>query len=294
MFTCRPAPLHAAYSCALGILLLLGGGIALHPLSAGLRRAEQDAGLHFPAPDFRRTDVLAQNLAVFSLGGLRSLAAELLALDATHAWLRQDWPLARERWQQITTLCPHRVNYWIRASRDMAKNAVAHVNSRPGLSPTERAQQVKDYLDSAEAFLTEGIANNPKSALLWLELAAFDEDLTRRPRFSRAVEDYRKALALGASPMYRRWEFYNLCRLRGREQEAWALGCQLFRQERHRTPSVRCLLWVLQHKLGLRQWSNEQLFGSEARARRDLARFRRNDLRFPTSGIAAFLNTPSS
>ena len=175
----------------------------------------------------------------------------------------------------------------------MAKNAVAWVGNEETLSAHEKAVRSNDYLDAAEAFLQEGIANNPGNALLWLELAAFDEDLARRTNFTRAVENYRKAVELGASPMYRRWEFYNLCRIRGREQEAWQLGRELYREERHRAPSLRCLLLVLQHKLNIPEKSRftpEQLFGTRERARKQLRAFLHNDLRFPTTGIRELLH----
>lgn len=292
----QPLRILTRYTAAL--LLLAVAGWALLPLRQHLKQQEMTAALQLPAPDFERTDALSQQLAVFALGGLRTFAAEILCMDATNAWLLQDWPRARQRWEQVTTLCPRRVNYWIRASRDMSKNAVAWVNSRDTLTPHEQALQSKDYLDAAERFLMEGIANNPSSSLLWLQLAAFDEDLARRTNFSRAVEDYRKAVELGASPMYQRWEFYNLCRIRGREQEAWALGRQLYNQERHRSPSLRCLLFVLQHKIAVpphEKLSAEQLFGTRERAVKHLRSFRRNDLRFPTTGIDAYLsgNTPA-
>jgi tetratricopeptide (TPR) repeat protein len=175
----------------------------------------------------------------------------------------------------------------------MAKNAVAWVQEQEEPGSSEQAVQSKYYLDSAEQFLLEGIANNPDSALLWLHLGAFDEDLSRRTNFTRAVEDYRRALELGASPMYRRWVFYNLCRIRGREKEAWELGRVLYQEERHRSPSLRCLLLVLQHRLDIpaeQQFTPEQLFGSSARAEKQLRAFLRNDLRFPTAGIREMLN----
>lgn len=276
-----------------GALLLLGAaGWLLQPLRHHLRAQENAAHLHLPAPDFEHTDALSQQLALFSLGGLRTFAAEMLCVDATNAWLQQDWPRARRRWGQITTLCPQRTNYWIRAARDMSKNAVAWVNQDNHLDIHAKAVLSKDYLDAAEAFLLEGIANNPQSALLWLELGAFDEDLARRTNFTRAVQDYRRAVELGASPMYKRWEFYNLCRIRGCEAEAWALGRSLYEEERHRSPSLRCLLFVLQHKLNVpeaQRLSAEQLFGSRERALKYLRPFLHNDLRFPVAGIKEYI-----
>lgn len=277
---------------AAALALLAAGGAALCLPAASLRRQQTAAGLQAPPPDFRRTDALGQNLAVFALGGLRSLAAELLALDATNAWLERDWPRARERWQQITTLCPRRVNYWARASRDMSKNAVADIRTREGGDPTERAQLERGYLDDAERFLQEGIANNPNTAYLRLELAAFYEDSARRPQFAKAAEAYRDALAHGADPMYERWVFYNLCRLRGQEAAAYELGRRLFATGKHNTPALRCLLFVLQNKLDLpadQRLSLTQLFGTPERARRELRRFEHNTLRYPTAGVSEAL-----
>lgn len=270
------------------------GGLLLCPLAERLQANEQASGLQRPAPDFRRADALGQQLAVFTLGGLRTLAAELLALDATSAWLEQDWPRAKERWQQITTLCPQRINYRIRAARDMAKNAVAHVREQAEkgeLTAPEAAAAERGYMAAAEKFLLTGIADNPDSALLRLELGSFYDDLARRPQFAKAVDAYRDALAHGASPMYERWVFYNLCRLRGREQEAYELGKELFRTEKHRTPSVRCLLFVLQQKLAIPPYEGltiAELFGTREKAKKELRRFLHNDLRFPVTGIEHF------
>lgn len=286
------SPLRQGLRYCGALLLLATAGWALQPLRLHLQARENAANLHLPAPDFEHTDALSQQLALFSLGGLRTFAAEMLCVDATNAWLQQDWPRARSRWKQITTLCPQRANYWIRAARDMSKNAVAWVNQDTHLDIHAKAVLSKDYLDAAEAFLLEGIANNPQNALLWLELGAFDEDLARRTNFTRAVQDYRRAVELGASPMYKRWEFYNLCRIRGREKEAWELGRKLYDEERHRSPSLRCLLFVLQHKLDVppaRRLSTEQLFGSRERALKHLRPFLHNDLRFPVTGIKEYL-----
>ena len=274
------------------LLLLAAAGWCFQPLRNTLQQKELTTKLQLPPPDYTLTDGLSQQLTIFSLGGLRTFAAEILCVDATNAWMQQDWPRAQRRWTQITTLCPQRVNYWIRASLDMAKNAVAWVNNNEHLGEYEQAQLNKGYLDAAEHFLQEGIANNPENALLWLQMGAFDEDLARRTNFTRAVEDYRRAVELGASPMYHRWVFYNLCRIRGREQEAWELGCRLYKEERHRSPSLRCLLLVLQHKLNIpveQRFTPEELFGSKEKAAKQLRPFLRNDLRFPTAGIKELL-----
>lgn len=288
--------LHRLLTLAAAPLLLALGGAAVLPWAQGLRAEETARGLQIPPPPTDRADALSQQLSLFILGGLRTMAAEILAMDATEAWISQDWPRARKRWNQITTLCPRRSSYWMRAARDMAKNAVAHTQGRRDLDEHERAVMSRDYLDAAEKFLLTGIAHNPKEVLLRLDLGAFYEDLNRRPQFAKAVEAYQAALDCGASPMNRRWVFYNLCRIRGREEEAWRLGRALFEEERHRSPSLRCLLFVLQNSLPPEQipaeqrLTPEQIFGSEERAVKHLRRFNRNSLRFPTRGVQEYLD----
>ncbi|MBQ8516503.1 MAG: hypothetical protein IJ498_02870 [Akkermansia sp.] len=278
------------------LLMLTAGGFLLRLPEQRIRHHEQEVGLLLPPPPADSKDTLNRQLSFFALGGLRTLAAEILAMDATDAWLVQDWPRARKRWEQITTLCPNRPSYWSRAARDMAKNAVAHVNGLRDISEHERATLVREYLDAAEEFYRQGLAANPDSLLLQLDMAGFYEDLTRRPQFAKAVDAYRKALAMGASDMYLRWVFYNLCRIRGREREAWELGRELFRTSRHHTPSVRCLLFALQHKLNLpreQRYSIEELFHSDARARKQLRSYLHNTLRFPVNGVEEYLQSPT-
>lgn len=296
-----PSALFRSTRSALTLLAAAAGlalaGAALLPWANRLGGQELAAGLQAPAPQTERTDALAQQVALFSLGGLRSLAAELLTVDATEAWMQQDWPRARNRWQQITTLCPRRSNYWIRAARDMHKNAVAHTQAREDLDDHARAVLSRDYMDAAEDFLLRGIAANPQDKLLYLELAAQYEDLARRPQFAKAAAAYRRAVELGASPMYERWVFYNLCRIRGQEPAAWQLGRALFEQDRHRSPSLRCLLFTLQNMLpagaipAAQRLTPEQIFGSREKAVKQLRPYLHNSLRFPTTGVEQYLES---
>lgn len=293
------ARLHSLLPRLAAVGLLVGGGLLLRPAAQHLQEQELRDGLRQPTPEFRRADVLGNQLAVFTIGGLRTLAAELLVLDATTAWLEQDWPRAQERWEQITTLCPQRSNYHMRAAYDMSKNAVADVREKcedGKLTETEAAQQERAYLNAAENFLLVGLEHNPHSPLLWADLARYYEDIHRRPQYAKAVDAYRKALECGAPAMYERWVFYNLCRIRGREQEAYELGRRLYREAGNRTPSVVCLLFVLQNKLNIPQeaaLSINELFGSREKAVKELRRYQHNDLRYPVTGINEFLEQAS-
>ncbi len=280
---------------AVALLALALGGALLVPASKSLRQKELNARLVNPQSSSSAADALSQQLSFFTLGGLRSLAAELLTLDATAAWIDRDWPRAQRRWEQITNLSPRRVNYWIRASRDMATNAAADTSRDPHLPTHEQATLTRAYIDRGERFLLDGISHNPESMLLHARLGDLYSDLYRRPRFSRAVDAYRRAVELGAPSIYARQEFYNLCRIRGREAEAWELGRRLYEQPHHRVPSLKSLLFVLQQKLAVpaeEALTPAQLFGSEDAARRELKSFANNHLLFPIDGIRDYLATP--
>lgn len=294
-FPCLSPFLRPFLRAALALLALALGGWLLSPAVRHLRQEEFDAHLRFSGEGAHAADALSQQLSFFTLGGLRSLAAEMLTLDATSAWIEHDWPRAQRRWEQITNLAPRRVNYWIRASRDMATNAAADTSRDPELSVHERATLTQAYIARGERFLLDGISHHPKSMLLHARLGDLYSDIYRRPRFARAAEAYHRAVELGAPSIYERQEFYNLCRIRGREEEAWELGRRLYEQPHHRVPSVRSLLFVLQHRISVpreQSISPAELFGSEAAARRELKSFVNNHLLFPIDGIKAYLEHP--
>lgn len=276
-------------------LMLLVGGLLLLPFNRAVSAAQHRLGLQLPPPDISKRDALSQQLAFFTLGGLRSLAAEITSLDATNAWMKRDWARADARWSTVTTLAPHRVNYWAAASRDMATNAAGDYLSSTRLSSQERTQQARHYITRGEYYLLQGIRNNPQSLLLHARLGDLYSDLYRHPQFAKAAAAYQKAIELGAPQLYSRLRFYNLCRIRGREAEALQLGRQLFADPHNHVPALRTLIFVLQHKLNLpanERLSTLQLFGTHKRARRDLSTFRHNTLLYPTNGIEEYLNSP--
>lgn len=278
-----------------GLCLVAGGGWLLQPICHRVRQEESANRLLHTQAVTDRGDALSRQLAFFTLGGLRSLAAEILTMDATSAWIERDWQRLQRRWETITMLCPNRVNYSMYAAGDMAKNAASDVSNRSDLPVHERAVITQHYIDRGIRFLTDALADHPDNALLHAQLGDLYSDIYRRPRFGKAVDAYRRAVECGAPEIYRRQIFYNLSRIRGREQEALALGRQLYADPRNRMPSVRCLLFVLQNRLNIpetERMSVNELFGSEENARRDLRSFQKNTLLFPVDGIREYLNRP--
>ncbi len=275
------------------LALLALGGAALHPAALQLRHAEQEAGLQLPEPAADTRDALTQQLFLFSLGGLRSLSAEILTLDATTAWSERDWERLARRWNTITSLNPRRTSYWMRASRDMHTNATSDVSNDERRGIHERQVLARHYLNLGERFLLDGLDNNPGDPMLYARLGDMYSDTYRRPQFAKAAAAYREAIRCGApASLYERQLFYSLCRIRGHEQEAWQLGRRLYKDPEQRVPSLLCLLFVLEHKLALpaaERLTPAQLFGNEARARKQFARYLHNRLGFPTDGVAHYL-----
>lgn len=278
------------------ILILLAGSLGLHPLVKAVSRAQYEQGLQLPPVRISARDAFSQQLAFFTLGGLRSLAAEITTLDATNAWLKRDWERADSRWNAVTTLAPRHVNYWAAASRDMATNAAGDYLNNEHYDERERLLRARHYISRGESYLLQGIANNPQSMLLHARLGDLYSDLHRDPQFSKAAQAYARAVELGAPQLYNRMRFYNLCRIRGREAEALQLGRALFADPHNHVPALRTLIFVLQNKLNLpeaERLTTEQIFGTRQRALRDLRTFRRNSLLYPTYGIDDFLKENS-
>lgn len=284
----RHASLRRSLRQLPALLILAAGGAALSLASAPLREEQTERKLRLPPVRIDGRDALSQQLALFSLGGLRSLAAEMLVLDATDAWLKNDWPRARRRWQAVTTLSPHRVNYWARASQEMARNAAAQVRADRSLDLHRRAELAQEYRRCGEQFLIDGLKNNPNDPTLLLESARFCNDVALPPRYAEAADLYARAADNGAPEYYRRWQLYSLCRLHNRKEESLSIARRLFEDPKHRSPSLCCILFDLQEELDVpeeQRLSLEQIFGSRSQGLRELRDYLRNDLGYPVSGV---------
>ena len=242
--------LNRAKLYAIAIAALVLGGSLLSWACALIRNKELEQQLILPPAKIDTGDALARQLAAFSLGGVRSLAAEIATLDATDAWSKFDWPRCQRRWETATTLAPHRENYWRRASFDMISNAAGDMETKRGLTPAERILAVEKYIKKGEEFLEKGLAVNPNSVALHLEQGLQYSNVYRKPQFRKSAEAYRRAVELGApAETYEYMSFYSLCRARDAELEAWQLGRKLIENTEYSSPSLRVLMFVLQNKI---------------------------------------------
>lgn len=288
-FTSRTGPRRLGFFVLFAVAFLLFGFL-MKWWTRQIAREETNRGLLTEIAAVPGNDTLARQLSLLGLGGLRSLSAEILGLDAVQAWSARDWNTLETRYHQMTTLCPLQTSYWVTGARHMAYNAAGDALSDDSLPSWEKARLARGWFHKGIRFLREGISFNPKSPLLHARIGDFLSDMNRRPDFAASAAAYRRAVELGASDLYSRMEFYALCRIPGKEWEAWRLGCALFLAERHRQPSLLCCLFALQNRLDLpeeQRFSIPALFGNEERALRLLAPYLHNSLRYPTDGVAA-------
>lgn len=298
------SPAIRKWSIIAGILATVVTGAALLcPLSEQVYEEQKNIGLQPEPPHIDRTDALSQQIAFLSLGGMRSLVAEILTLEATNAWLKQDWEGLYRHWDAAVTLSPQRTNYWLNAAYDMTNNAAGYLASDTARPYAERMAEARRYIKRGEQFLLRGIAQNPRNWRLHLGLAEQYSNLYRRPQFSKAAKALELALKYGAPSYYKRFRFYHLCRTRGAEQEAWKLGRELFNNPDNRQTSLLNLLFVLQHKIEVpteEALSVTELFRTAPaeteeeimeRAIEELSYMLDNDLLYPVNGIEEFLKT---
>lgn len=88
------------------IIALLGFGMIRLPLQNRILEQEKAAGLLDDPVELSSSDYLEQQLAMVSLGGLRSLVAAVLSMEAFDCFLISDWANLERRYNQITSLAP--------------------------------------------------------------------------------------------------------------------------------------------------------------------------------------------
>lgn len=231
-------------------LILILGGTFLRPLQKNLLEEEEKAKLLPPvflSHGSNDAPRLEQQLSFVALGGLRSLVAAFLSINAHQQFMDRNWVNVENRYKQIVSLAPQNDYYWDTGTWHLAYNAAADSREDPALRPTERNIRYKAYIEKGRDFLKEGIRNNPEDWFLHARLASLLSDQYRRPDHAAAVDEYRKALERGAPSSMNRSELYSLARIPGREEDAYEKCKQLFESKENRVPTIQSLFYALQN-----------------------------------------------
>jgi hypothetical protein len=144
--------------------------------------------------------------------------------------------------------------FWQNAAWHMAYNAsVAAYDNKEEPREALRRKAQRRYWELGEEILLRGIANNPDSPTLYVDLGNLYQDHFKFEDHCRAAEAYAKAAALPGAPVYvHRFAVYNLAQCPGHEREGYEKLLELYNKgENERLPTLLKWLGILQEKLNV-------------------------------------------
>ena len=242
---------------------------------------------------------LGQTSAAVVLGGLRSLVASFMNLQAFAEYEKKNWVELERLYDVIVTLQPDNSYYWEHGAWHLAYNAYFDFDEKRGMAAPRRRLKQKEYREKGESFLLRGTEENPENPRLWQSLGRLYSDPHKPYNFAKAAEYLKVASELpNAKPRLKREYFYTLGRVRGREKDALKLGAKLMADPvNSRYSSMRSQFYVLaliqKPAIGNDNVFIEQIWGDNKKAAyRDLVNYRCRTERekFPRANLKSVIN----
>jgi hypothetical protein len=283
-------------------LAILATGAARMPVEQSITDQMREAGLLPRQLEVSTREKIGQTSAAVALGGLRTLVATFLNLRAFGFFTEQRWPNVDDTYRMIVDLAPRTRYYWETASWHQAYNAASYYQSDSSLPSLRRREAWRASILRGREILEQGINNMPDDWSLYAQLGFLLRDPNKIAAFHdldavflASSEAYGRAAEFkDAAPYVRRFEFYSLARVGGREAEALALGRRLYEESpQNHAPTLLCVLFALE------AWENPgmdhkaralEIFGTPERALDYLGLYwQRVRERFPMHGVARAL-----
>lgn len=233
------------------LLLLAAFGVVRVPVEQSLRDRLVAANLLLPPPARSALEQMGQSALMGTLGGLRSLVATFLTLEAYDHFGVKAWDDLRQTYQIITALEPRDETHWVSVVWHLGINATANMESDERLPAFERQRRFQQYAFEAIDFAERGLEQIPGSAAIRLQLAeVYREKLKDDCATSRVYGDI---VGLPGAPGYaRRFHGYFMARCPGKEEQAYDYLMALYREgERQRLPTLIKEIKTLEEKLGV-------------------------------------------
>ncbi len=233
-------------------VLLLAFGAARVPLERHIDAVHQEAGFRTARIDLDLRSKISQMGFVAALSGFRSFVAAVLWIEAHIAWERTEWGRMAALFDTVTILQPKSALYWDMASWHMAwnaSNAALENKEEPNEFLRRRAQ--RQYFELGKKLLEDGIANNPKNAMLWERYAVLLRD--KLEDHCGAANAFQQAADFNTSRTYLpRMAAYELARCEGRESEAYDRLKFLYDADpANHVPGLIARLKEMEDKLGI-------------------------------------------
>ena len=235
-------------------VLLAFGASRLH-FEQTLHDDFREVGLIREAIDIDTRDRIDQTSFAVALGGLRTLVATILHLQAHGHFSNQRWDDLEKAYSLIVDFAPNTRYYWEFGSWHLSYNAAAYY-LHDSVKPAMRRHELwRSSIHRGRAFLERGIRNNPNDWSLHRSYASLLRDPNKLLAFRDrdqclldAAKAYQMAIALGGNqPMQMaRFQLYCLARVPGHEQDSLNLARSLYADPRHHRPTLQILLYVLE------------------------------------------------
>ncbi len=236
------------------IALLVMGGIRL-PMENAISGELRDLGLHREQLDISTRDKIDQTTYAAAIGGMRTLVATVLSLHAHTLFGEQRWDELSQTYGAIVDFAPRTRYYWEAGAWHMSYNAASHYIHDSSISSHRRRAYWRSYVRRGRDFLELSIRNNPEDWSLHASLAHMLRDPNKLPAFEDrdasmllAAESYGRAAELGSltPKRMRRFQFYCLARVAGKEEESLQLARSLYADPSHHRPTLKVLLYALE------------------------------------------------
>ena len=226
-------------------------GIVRAPLEDGVRDRLVATNLLLPPPAKGAFEQMSQSALIGTLGGLRSLVATFLTLEAYDHFSSKSWDQLRQAYLVITNLEPREEANWIAVIWHLGINATANMEIDETLPAFERKRRFNEYALQAIEMAEKGLEQLPQSSAIRLQLAeVYREKLKDNCAAARVYGD---TIGLPGAPGFvRRFHGYFLARCPGKEQEAYDYLMGLYREgdEQH-LPTLIKEIKNMEEKLGI-------------------------------------------
>jgi hypothetical protein len=242
---------------ALAIFLIIG--MCKLPLERSAQTAMREAGSLKTPASLALREQLGQMAFAASLGGLRSLVASVVYLQAYTAFERSNWAQVESLHTLTTQLQPNYAQYWDDGATRLAYDAASHYlydTARPDLY---RRQLYRQYFGRGVDFAQSGAAVLPASRVLHQRLGEFYSRIVGSPEQKQLVPpDHRLAARHfilahqhGALDWTERAAAYELAKLPDAPEE-WALAYRILKKYHERgirVPTASTLIKDLENRL---------------------------------------------
>jgi tetratricopeptide (TPR) repeat protein len=279
----------------LALLVLVVAGVVRMPIEQALTEDLRSAQLLRPPLDLEVRKKVGQGFWAVSLGGLRTLVATILNLRAFSDFENYEWVKVADTYDTIVQLAPHTAYYWETGSWHMAYNAASYYQRNDEGLPEIRARgEWERWIRKGEAFLREGVRQNPDHAMLWTRLGWLYVDPYKIQDFDKAVEAFGEALATGeARPYVRRFQAMAMARSERYIDQALPTIRKIMAAETFTPPTLQSLRFALEHRENPDVDSERlalQIFGSHEAAYQHLGSHHLDrQSQYPQHGVAEYL-----